>query len=609
MFRRTNFLMSVALLLCGALTLSAFAQTMNQTEDFRRQPPPPLASKALNIPKPFETQLASGMQLVVVEDARLPLVSYRLAFRTGNASDPAGLPGLTSMMTNLLTEGTETRTSKQIADEVARLGATLNAGSNSDYTTVAASALAMYKDQILDLLADVTLHPSFPENELQLAKQNTKQALIQQRAQPSFLANERLARIIFGQNPYANISATPESVDAMTRDRIAAFQRAMLVPNNAVLVVAGDVKREDVVKRVNELFGKWNKAELTNTQFPTPPVRTTRAIYVVDRPGSAQSNIVIANTAIARNSPDYFPVLLLHTVLGANPSSRLFMNLREKRGYTYGAYSNLDARRAAGTFRSTAEVRTPVTGDSLKEFFSELDRIRAEAVSEKELKDAKSYLTGVFPIRLETLDGLVDQLVQIKMFGLPADYLQTYRDRVNAVTAADIQRVAQQNITPDKVAVVIVGDASAIMSQIKPYSQNIEVFDMSGKPRDMSMATTPTTTVTSTVSTTTANNAATVLGTWALDISAPGGQLPATLVLMRDGSTFSGTVKSQLGEIPLKNLTINGNAFDASVTFDMQGQTFDGKVSGTADGDTMKGTLILTVEGAPPLSFTGTRSK
>jgi zinc protease len=174
----------------------------------------------------------------------------------------------------------------------------------------------------------------------------------------------------------------------------------------------------------------------------------------------------------------------MHTVLGATASSRLFMNLREEKGYTYGAYSNLDARRTAGTFRATAEVRTPVTGDSLKEFFYELNRIRTEPVSEEEISDAKSYLTGVFPIRLETQEGLIDQLVQIKMLNLPGDYLQTYRDRVQAVTIDDIQRVATKYVKPDEAAIIVVGDGALVAEQIKPYSEEIETYNTAGKRKE-----------------------------------------------------------------------------------------------------------------------------
>src|SRR5256885_7490095 len=491
MFRPKNLLMSAALVLCGALMMQAHAQTaapqtMKPTEDFRRQAPAPLAQKPLNIPKPYETTLPNGLQLVVVEDHRLPLVSYRLAFRTGNAEDPAGLPGLMGMMTGLLNEGTEKRSSKQIADEVARLGATLTAGANTDYATVAASALGMYNDEIMDLLADIALHPSFPENELALGKQNTKQGLLQQRAQPAFLASERLSQVLFGSHPYSIVGPSNESVDAITRERLVSFHRAMFVPNNAVMIVVGDVKHEAVEKKVRELFGGWAKGQTPEDKFAAPPVRTARTLYVVDRPGSQQSNIVIANLGINRTSPDYFPMLVMHTVLGANASSRLFMNLREAKGYTYGAYSSLDARRTAGTFRATAEVRTPVTGDSLKEFFYELGRIRSEPVSEKEISDAKSYLTGVFPIRLETQEGLIDQLVQIKMFGLPDNYLEIYRNRIQAVTIEQIQEVASKYVRPDEAAIVIVGDGSQLKEQVKPYADDIQFYNTAGKRKDMS---------------------------------------------------------------------------------------------------------------------------
>src|ERR687889_2429054 len=196
------------------------------TEDFRRRPPAPLPERALNLPLPEETSLASGLRVVVVEQRRLPLVSFRLAFRVGDASDPLELPGLTDVMTDMLVEGTESRNSRQIAEEVARYGATLTAGASSDYLTVAASSLSAYADEVMELLADVSLRPTFPEGELELAKANAQQNLIAQRAQPSFLATEALARVLFGEHPYAVVAATPESIDAMTRESLLEFHRA-----------------------------------------------------------------------------------------------------------------------------------------------------------------------------------------------------------------------------------------------------------------------------------------------------------------------------------------------------------------------------------------------
>jgi hypothetical protein len=282
-------------------------------------------------------------------------------------------------------------------------------------------------------------------------------------------------------------------------------------------------------------------------------------------------------------------MLLMHTVLGANASSRLFMNLREEKGYTYGAYTNLDARRTAGTFRATAEVRTPVTGDSVKEFFYELNRIRNERVSEKEIADAKSYLTGVFPIRLETQEGLTDQLVQIKMLRLQDDYLQVYRDRVQAVTLDDIQRVAQKYVKPDEAAMIVVGDGAAVLEQIRPYSEDIEIYNTSGKrkPVDGSVATDPA-------------------GSWLIELETPLGQnIPATLTIARDGENFSGRFTSELGEADLGPIQIHDNSFRASASVEMDGHSVPVQISGSFEGDHAEG--MLTLEDSQGIPFTGSR--
>jgi zinc protease len=293
----------------------------------------------------------------------------------------------------------------------------------------------------------------------------------------------------------------------------------------------------------------------------------------------------------------------MHTILGANPSSRLFMNLRESKGYTYGAYSNLDARRDAGMFRQTAEVRTPVTGDSLKEFFYELERIRAEPVSDKEMQDAKSFLTGVFPIRLETQEGLIDQLVQIKMYDLPADYLQTYRDRVNAVTKEDVQRVARRYIAPDQAAIVIVGDAAAIMDQVKSYATEIEIYDSEGRRKELDA--TP-----SAAESAAAAKAAGLLGAWSIQIETPAGQpLSATLTMRDDGGQLSGTVETQMGQAQMSHVAVSGAEFSASLIFTMQGQSVEGTAAGHVETNRITGTITLSIPNAPPFKFSGARKQ
>ena len=571
---------------------------MIQEQDILKTPPPPLPPRPIKLPTSFETTLSNGLVVVVVEDSRLPLVSYRLAMPTGDAHEPPELPGLLDMLTGLLTEGTQSRTSREIADQVARLGATLQAGANSDYTTVAASSLTMFSEDILELMADVALRPVFPENEVELAKQNTKESLKQQRAQPAFLANEMVAKIMFGKHPYSVTAPTPESIDAITRQHLVDFHKSKFIANNAVMVIVGDINRDSILSQVEKFFGEWQQGTIEGDNFPAPPERTSRSAYVVDRPGSAQANIIIANHGITRTSPDYFPLLVMHTILGANASSRLFMNLREDKGYTYGAYSSLDARRTAGTFRATAEVRTPVTGDSLKEFFYELDRVRSEPVSEKEIADAKSYLTGVFPIRLETQEGVIDQLVQIKMFGLASDYLELYRSRVQAVTIEQIQGVAKKYVRPDVAAMVIVGDGAQLTHQIEPYAEGIEFFTTTGKKK-------------SHPSTAPGDGRpaveATLAGDWSLQIESPLGQsIPATLILANTIKGLSGRVESEMGNGELLSASFDGESFLAIVSFDVAGLQMEAQIAGEVEDQQMEGTI--SIQDTPPLPFTANRS-
>ncbi len=581
----------------SAFGANTFAQkTMN--EDFRKTAPAPLAPKPFDIPKPFETVLPNGLKVVVFEDKRLPLVSYRLAFKTGEINDPSGSTGLTSALTTLLNEGTKTRSSKQLAEEIERLGANVSANATEDNTVISASALSLYSSDVFRLMADMVLNPSFPENELALYKKNTIENLKYQRSQPAFLADEQMSKIIYGTHPYSIASPSAADVEKITREKLMAFHDKMFTANNATLIVVGDVNRDSLLKEIKDSFGNWKKGTAEAMKFSTPPVRTATTLTVVDRPGSLQSNIVLANLAIDRSSPDYFPVLVMNKILGDGGSARLFMNLREAKGYTYGAYSRFDTKRLAGNFQATAEVRTPVTGDSLKEFFYELNRIRNEKVSEKELRDAKSFLMGVFPLRAETQEGLTNLLVSQQLFDLPADYLQTYRDKVNAVTLEDVERVAKKYIAPDKIAIVIVGDAEEILKQVKPYSTKIEVFDTEGKAVDASS-----------YGKASSGAAANVNGKWNLTIDFQGQQVPVTLMLKQDGSKVSGSLDSMMGKGDIADAKVNGNKFTAIAKSQMQGQSVDLNISGTVDGDSMKGTITVPMPGAPPFSFTGTKAK
>lgn len=451
--------------------------------EIQKTPPGPLDPIPFNIAEPVREALPNGLRVVLVEEDRVPLVSYRLAFFRGDAHDPKGAVGLTSATASMLTEGTEKYSSRELAERVERLGAGISSNASDDFTTFSASTLSIYADEILALMAEILFRPTFPESELDLYKRNALENLKYQRSQPNFLASEQSARLIYGHHPYSVVSPKEADYERLDRESLVKYHDSAYLPNNAVLIVVGDVERSELMSQVSDLFGDWPSHEFTLPTDETIPGRNDRTLTIVDRPGSAQANIVLSNIAIPRNHPDHFATTVMNQVLGAGASSRVFMNLREEKGYTYGAYTRIDAKKQAGDFEATAEVRTSVTGDSLKEFFYELNRIRDEKVKPEELADAKSFLTGVFPIRAETQDGLAGLVANQVMYGLRDDYLQTYRENIDAITVDDVQRVANAYIHPERLAMVIVGDAEGILPQAKEYAEDIEVFDAEGKKK------------------------------------------------------------------------------------------------------------------------------
>jgi predicted Zn-dependent peptidase len=566
-------------------------------EDFRKDAPAPLSPRPFSIDAPFETTLSNGLKVVVFEQRRLPLVSFRLAFRSGEINDPHDLIGLTSATMHLLSQGTATRSSKEIAEAVERLGASLAASSSSDNTIVSASALTMYRAEILKLMAEMVLAPTFPENEIALYKQNTIENLKFQRSQPGFLADEQMSRILYGSHPYSIVAPSESDIEKLSRERLVNHHRQTFIPNNATLIVVGDVVKNGLIEELETLFGAWEQGSVAPATFGALPERSETTMTIVDRKGSAQSNIVLSNAAIKRNHPDFFPLLVMNQILGAGASSRLFMNLREEKGYTYGAYSSLDTRRLAGAFEATAEVRTTVTGDSLKEFFYELNRIRDEAVAAEELQDAKNFLAGVFPIRAETQEGLTNLIVQQQLYDLPADYLQTYRDKINAVSSEEVQRVANQYITPDKIAIVIVGDAEEVLPQAATYSEKVEIFDTNNNMQDVSNYGKPAEAPTVNVS-----------GSWNLILEAMGQQIPVTLTLEQSNGTVSGSMQSMFGTGEIAGGKVSGNKISATAQIQMQGQSLELSIDGAVEDSRMEGSITAPMI-PTPVSFSGTKGE
>ena len=438
----------------------------------------------VKIPKPTEITLANGLTILVLEDHRLPLVTARLSILgAGALNDPADVPGLANVTATMLKEGTKTRSSKQIAEQSEELGATIGAQAPwaSETATFSASGLSDNASQWIALASDILLNPSFPESELSKLKQRMKVQLQQQRSTAGFLMQERFNRAVYGNHPAAITSPTPQALDKITPAMLAEWHANRYVPENAILGVTGDITPAQVTQMFSALPG-W-KAGPSKAALPTATKPASgRKIFLVDRPGSVQTDVEIGNIAINRMDADYVPMVVMDRIVGGGASARLFMNLREVHGYTYGAYSMLVARRYAGPWIAQGSMRTDATGGAMTEFMNEINRIRDTPVPEKELEETKRSIVASFALTLERPNELLDYAIALKVYNLPADYWDTYPAKIMAITAEQVQRVARKYIVPDDLQIVAVGDAAKLKPVLDKYGA-VQVFDTNGQSK------------------------------------------------------------------------------------------------------------------------------
>jgi zinc protease len=445
----------------------------------------PVSSEILRVklPKPTEMTLPNGLTVLVLEDHRLPLVTARLSILgAGALNDPADLPGLANVTAAMLKEGTRTRSSKQIAEETEKLGATIGAQAPwaSESATFTASGLSDNAAQWIALASDVLLNPSFPESELNKLKARMKVQLQQQRSASGFLMQERFSRAVYGDHPAAITSATDQALDKITPALLAEWHKSRYVPENAVLGIAGDISPDAVMQMFQALPGWKAGPGKTALPAPTKPAHG-RGIFLVDRPGSVQTDVEIGNIAINRMDADYLPMVVMDRIVGGGSAARLFMNLREVHGYTYGAYSMLVARRYAGPWIAEGSMRTDATAGAMTEFMNEINRIRDKAVPESELEEYKRSIVAGFALSLERPSELLDYAIALKVYGLPPDYWDNYPAKIMAITAEQVQRVARKYIVPDDLQIVAVGDAAKLKPVLDKYG-TVQVFDTGGKP-------------------------------------------------------------------------------------------------------------------------------
>ena len=436
----------------------------------------------VELPKAEEADRDNGLHLMVLEDRRVPIVSVQvILIGAGGYYDPPDHDGLAGFTASLLREGTATRSSVEIAEALETLASRVNVSTDMSLqaATMRLSSLVEYLDQTIALAADVLLRPSFPEEELALFKTREQDGLIEQRTRPRFLAVERLAKVIYGDHPAGRTSPTPETLDRTTRDDLIAFHREHYVPDHAVIAIAGDISMADAFPAVERHFGAWASSGTRPPTVDDPePIGPSR-LYLINREASVQTNLVVGTQAINRTSDDYDILSVMNQIVGGGPSSRLFLNLREDKGYTYGAYSSFTAQRYRGDWDASTEVRTEVTGDALAELLRELVRIHDEPVPEQEFQDAKRSIVASFALSLESPNALLNNFVVRHLYDLPDDYWDRYPERIMSVTREQVQEVAAKYLDAGRLHIVAVGDGEQLSGMLTSFGA-VDVYDDQG---------------------------------------------------------------------------------------------------------------------------------
>ena len=442
---------------------------------------PPLAPESQVVwPERAHAQLACGIPVRMVERHTIPKFSLQFFVRSGTAAESAVSRGVAGLTSRLLRTGTHTRDENAIDDELRRIGADLGAGAGADSSWIVASGLSEFSSDLTTLVAELARNPAFPAAQFDRERRNSVEAVKLNRSSPAFLASERFRSVLFGEHPYAVVSPTEAQVEAITRELVLGFHLTHYAPANALLLAVGDFSAARLVEQLERAFGGWAGGEVEPAGATRPPSHFGRHVALVHIPGSVQTQITLGTLAVTREHPDWLRLTLANAIYGGAFHSRLVANIREQKGYTYSPGSGVTALRRYGYFSVHAAVRNEVVAATLAETFYEMDRIRALAVRADELADAQAYLSGVFSLGISTLDGLAGQLATLYLYDLPEDYLETYRERIRALTAEDVLAAARAHFDSANAQIVLAGDADQIEEQARLFG-DVQVFDAQGK--------------------------------------------------------------------------------------------------------------------------------
>jgi zinc protease len=430
-------------------------------------------------PKRTRAQLSNGLQIILAESHSIPKFHGQLIFLSGNAAAADRAPGLAEMTATVVRTGTQKRASRQLEEDLRSIGADLSADAGFDISSISFAGLSEFAEPLLGLVQELAREASFPEGEFERERRQKLEEVKLNRTQPSFLASERLRKVLFGSHPYAQISPSEAQVAAYKREELQSVYREFYTPQNALLLLVGDFERQELLKSIEKAFGSWSGNKPGAKTFAAPTNPRGRRVCLVHVPGAVQTQILAGCHSITRKHPDWIKLGLTNSLYGGAFNSRLVMNIREDKGYTYSPRSAVNALRQHGYFSVSAAVRNDVVAASLTEIFYELDKLRSLPVPEAELADAQNYLSGVFSLGLASQDGLLSQFSNVAQNELPDDYLETYRAKVRAVTSEELLATARKYLDSSNLQIVLAGDRTQIESQAALFGE-VEVFDAQG---------------------------------------------------------------------------------------------------------------------------------
>ncbi|MES1241298.1 MAG: pitrilysin family protein [Acidobacteriota bacterium] len=462
-----------------AVLLAASHATAQDKPKMKQTPPPPRPAQEIHFPAFDEKALANGLRVVVVEQHENPSLSLQLLVPGGKVYGPPAKAGLADATAALLREGTGSRSSQQIAETIDAVGGSLDSLASLESAFVSVLVTSDQLDLGLDLLSDVVLRPSFPAEELERWRNQTLSGLQIQQSDPSYVATAAFQRLVLGEHPYgAPSSGTVESVRGLTRDDLVAFHRRQYVPNEAILAVVGDVRAADAFARVERAFGAWKRGEASS--IPAVEVQPQRRIVVVDKPDAVQTEIRVGQPGIAYRDPDHYTADVYDAVFGSSPSSRLYDEVRRKRGLSYGASSEFRMPTRPGWFLASTYTKTESTVEAVGVTLDVIQAMDDQPVPAEELAQRKTYITGAFPLEIETPNGVAAKVLEALKFGYGKEYLESYRERIDAVTAEQVREFARKRLQPDRMLIVLVGNAKAFAADLEKRFGKFETIPVTG---------------------------------------------------------------------------------------------------------------------------------